>query len=256
MGDPWGRPNLHSVVEAYPFLQQMHPVGRLDCDTSGLLLFSSNGKLTKNLLHPSSNVRRIYEAVVGGVPIANPQQLKNTLSQGVATTDGTFSAELLEAFALPTLSDNMVRKHNMSIANRQALLQDRQHSENNQLYADFSETNDSAISDTAAAITPTSCIRLAVTEGKYRMVRRILHNVGHSVLHLHRLAYGSVTLEEAPESEYAQNILLPTTDITDKKSHSTSTTQCISIVQTGISPGEVVACTPAEIKWAQQYLGK
>lgn len=41
-----------------------------------------------------------------------------------------------------------------------------------------------------------SCIKLSVTEGKYRMVRRILHNCGYSVLHLHRLSYGSIILDE------------------------------------------------------------
>lgn len=41
-----------------------------------------------------------------------------------------------------------------------------------------------------------SCIKLSVTEGKYRMVRRILHNCGYSVLSLHRLSYGSIILDE------------------------------------------------------------
>lgn len=41
-----------------------------------------------------------------------------------------------------------------------------------------------------------SCIKLSVTEGKYRMVRRILHNCGYSVLFLHRLSYGSIILDE------------------------------------------------------------
>lgn len=41
-----------------------------------------------------------------------------------------------------------------------------------------------------------SCIKLSVTEGKYRMVRRILHNCGYSVLYLHRLSYGSIILDE------------------------------------------------------------
>ena len=33
-----------------------------------------------------------------------------------------------------------------------------------------------------------------MTEGKYRMVRRILHNAGHSVLRLHRNRYGNILL--------------------------------------------------------------
>jgi 16S rRNA U516 pseudouridylate synthase RsuA-like enzyme len=41
-----------------------------------------------------------------------------------------------------------------------------------------------------------SLIRLVVMEGKYRMVRRILHNSGHSVLALRRIRYGEVLLDD------------------------------------------------------------
>ena len=41
-----------------------------------------------------------------------------------------------------------------------------------------------------------SFVRLQVKEGKYRMVRRILHNAGHSVLKLHRTNYGGIGLGE------------------------------------------------------------
>ncbi len=41
------------------------------------------------------------------------------------------------------------------------------------------------------SMVPTSSVRLTVTEGKYRMVRRILHNAGHSVIALHRRRYGN-----------------------------------------------------------------
>jgi pseudouridine synthase len=47
-------------------LKVLHPVGRLDADSSGLLLFSSDGQLTRVLLNPSYQVPRGYEAVVEG----------------------------------------------------------------------------------------------------------------------------------------------------------------------------------------------
>lgn len=43
-----------------------------------------------------------------------------------------------------------------------------------------------------------SLVSLSVTEGKYRMVRRILHNAGHTVLELRRLQYGNVVLGDLP----------------------------------------------------------
>jgi len=51
VGDPWGRPDLATALPA-PWgallaASSLHPVGRLDADTSGLLLFSSRGDLTQ-----------------------------------------------------------------------------------------------------------------------------------------------------------------------------------------------------------------
>lgn len=50
-------------------------------------------------------------------------------------------------------------------------------------------------------LVPTSRVVVSVTEGKYRMVRRVLHNAGHSVLQLHRVRYGSVFLEDLEGGE-------------------------------------------------------
>ena len=95
MKDKWSRPDLSMVIEKYPFLRYMHPVGRLDADTTGLLLFCRDGLLTNILLDPRSGIERMYEAVViGAVDIA---VLSRILAGGVKTTDGIFSAKLIEA---------------------------------------------------------------------------------------------------------------------------------------------------------------
>ena len=51
MKDDHGRPDLASVLPQ-PWQKQMHPVGRLDADTTGLLLFCRDGDITHRLLHP------------------------------------------------------------------------------------------------------------------------------------------------------------------------------------------------------------
>ena len=94
MGDPMHRANLEELALEWPFLKSLHPVGRLDADTSGLLLFSSDGQLTQTLLHPSTLVTREYEAVVMG--IVDHDRLKRDLHAGIQTSEGTFSAELLD----------------------------------------------------------------------------------------------------------------------------------------------------------------
>lgn len=98
VGDPWGRHNLEGVYASHSSLSNMHPVGRLDADTSGLLLFSKEGPLTQHLLNPQSNIPRTYDAIVLGSVIHN--QLKEILSKGVQTTDGVFGGILIHSEVL------------------------------------------------------------------------------------------------------------------------------------------------------------
>lgn len=48
--------------------EYIYPVGRLDYDTEGLLLLTSDGDLAAKLTHPRHEVPRVYEAIVAGVP--------------------------------------------------------------------------------------------------------------------------------------------------------------------------------------------
>ena len=65
MRDPQGRPCVAELVpvDKYPGL---FPVGRLDMDTTGLLLFTTDGDLGQDLLHPSKHVWKTYIALVDG----------------------------------------------------------------------------------------------------------------------------------------------------------------------------------------------
>ena len=65
-GDPMGRESLEDTTPKEWRRMGLHPVGRLDADTTGLLLFSSDGKLTQRLLHPRSCIEREYVAQVEG----------------------------------------------------------------------------------------------------------------------------------------------------------------------------------------------
>lgn len=132
--DPWGRPGLESLLDAQT-LRHWHPVGRLDLDTSGLLLLSADGAVTQRLLHPRRAIEREYRATVEGQP---PADLAHLLAQGVQTAEGVFPARLV-------------------------------------------------------SVDPPD-VQLAVCEGKHRMVRRILANVGLPVVALHRVRYGTVML--------------------------------------------------------------
>lgn len=64
MSDERGR---RSVADLLPRLDSVvKPVGRLDKDTEGLLLFTNDGEMAKRLTHPSHGTEKEYEAVVRG----------------------------------------------------------------------------------------------------------------------------------------------------------------------------------------------
>ncbi len=63
MSDPHGRPTVATLVPRHRY-PGLFPVGRLDMDTTGLLLFTTDGDLGQELLHPSHHVWKTYIAKV------------------------------------------------------------------------------------------------------------------------------------------------------------------------------------------------
>jgi 23S rRNA pseudouridine2605 synthase len=80
--DPQGRPTVIGLVPAEP---RVVPVGRLDADTTGVLLLTNDGQLAHRLAHPRYEVDKVYEVEVEGDP--SPDTLLR-LEQGVDLEDG------------------------------------------------------------------------------------------------------------------------------------------------------------------------
>ncbi len=80
--DTHGRPTVTQLVPAEP---PVHPVGRLDMDTEGLLLLTNDGSLTHRLTHPSYGVPKQYLAEVRGRPSRGAVR---ALREGVDLDDG------------------------------------------------------------------------------------------------------------------------------------------------------------------------
>jgi len=81
--DPQGRP---TVVTMVPQTERLYPVGRLDIDTTGLILLTNQGELAHRLTHPRFEVEKTYRAVVGG-PAVDERALRR-LREGVELEDG------------------------------------------------------------------------------------------------------------------------------------------------------------------------
>lgn len=146
--DPRGRPCLGDPDVAGDLLAMgLHPVGRLDADTDGLLPFSRHGAWTQHLLHPRHAVEKVYTATVEGALQAD---IEAALAAGVRTSEGVHTARLVE------LEPELAR------------------------------------------------ITLAVTEGRHRMVRRMLANLGHPVVSLRRLSFGAMDLGELPAGSWRE----------------------------------------------------
>lgn len=82
--DPQGRKTVLDLVkQATP--AKVYPVGRLDRNTTGLLLLTNDGQLAQKLTHPSKQIKKIYE-----VTLAQPIQAADlkAIQDGIRLTDG------------------------------------------------------------------------------------------------------------------------------------------------------------------------
>ena len=88
MADERGRPDLRSLVADRP--ERLFHVGRLDTDTSGLLILTNDGDLAHQLAHPSFEVTKTYVALVDGNV---PDALSSRLRTGIELDDGPASVD-------------------------------------------------------------------------------------------------------------------------------------------------------------------
>ena len=71
--DQFDRPSVLDLVKDID--ERVYPIGRLDYETSGLLILTNDGDLTYKLTHPKHEVDKTYMAIVKGVP--NAQEIKS-----------------------------------------------------------------------------------------------------------------------------------------------------------------------------------
>jgi 23S rRNA pseudouridine2605 synthase len=166
MDDPQGRPTVRELVPADQ-IRGLFPVGRLDLDTTGLLLFMTDGELAHRLLHPRRHVPKRYQVLTDG---------RFTETAAKSLRDGV---ELLDGMTLPAeVEVGLVSAKKLSAAEPYRLVVDD----------NFSRWQ-----------TEVFC---TITEGRKRQVKRMFAHVGFPVLELSRVAFGSLELGDLPEGSW------------------------------------------------------
>ena len=103
LSDENGRPDLSAYVDDIG--ERVFNVGRLDQDTTGLLLLTNDGDLAHSLAHPSFGVDKVYVATVRGS--VTPATL-NLLTSGVELEDGVTQADRAKRVGDPRDSTSVV----------------------------------------------------------------------------------------------------------------------------------------------------
>ncbi|MFC1565727.1 pseudouridine synthase [Candidatus Neomarinimicrobiota bacterium] len=102
--DEYGR---KTVMDLIPSNRRLFPIGRLDRDTTGIILITDNGELANYLMHPKNRVSRFYEAEIEGQ--LNPKEIAK-IKKGIFIGDGEFGrGEIVKQVTRKTRSTITIR---------------------------------------------------------------------------------------------------------------------------------------------------
>ena len=158
--DERGRPTVMDLLGDLP--KSIYPVGRLDLDTEGLLLFTNDGAFANRMMHPSHEIEKTYHAWVKGVPT---DRAINRLRKGVTIPGGLTSPARIKRLKVKNTLISVgkkKRKEKVSISE----------------------------------------FRVIIHEGKKRQVRLMFKAVGHKVVRLKRTRIGTLGLGDLPQGQY------------------------------------------------------
>ncbi|MGF2616918.1 rRNA pseudouridine synthase [Rossellomorea vietnamensis] len=94
------------VTDFFPHIQErIYPVGRLDYDTSGLILLTNDGEFANLLTHPSYNIDKTYVARLKGIP---PKFKLKELEKGITLEDGKTAPAKVKILSIEKKQDKAI----------------------------------------------------------------------------------------------------------------------------------------------------
>ena len=167
MIDTHNRPCVANLINLndYPGL---YPIGRLDEDTTGLLLFSTDGNLGNELIHPRYHVNKQYI---------------------VATLDPLHSDDIEKLECGIMLEDGMTNPAKIRVLGAKECKK----------YASVLH-----FGDAYANKLQYNLVSITINQGKKRQIKRMFASVGHPVVALHRSCFGSLKLGDLKPGEYRE----------------------------------------------------
>ena len=90
--DPQERKTVMTLV-ANAFKERIYPVGRLDRNTTGVLLFTNDGELAKKLIHPRHGIKKIYHVVLDK---SLTRKHMEEIAKGIELEDGFIKVDAIE----------------------------------------------------------------------------------------------------------------------------------------------------------------
>lgn len=157
--DPEGRPTVGDYVD----VTEVYAAGRLDYDSEGLLLLTSDGRLAHRITHPRYKLAKVYWVQVEGTP---EDRALVHLRRGVLVKGRQTRPARVERLPEPPA----VSPRHPPIRHRENI--------------------------------PTAWLQLTIREGRKRQVRRMTAAVGYPTLRLIRAAIGPVTLADLAPGQW------------------------------------------------------
>lgn len=146
VSDPEGRKTVLDLVK--DVRERVYPIGRLDYDSSGLLLLTNDGEFANYMMHPKNEILKVYIATVKGNP---SEEALDKLRNGIRIDDYVTAPAFVRV---------------LSVYEKKTKLE------------------------------------ITIHEGHNRQIRKMCEKIGHPVVRLKRIAYGSLELGDLKPGEW------------------------------------------------------